>query len=145
MKNKNIIIILSEFIKFSKKIYYKNNLEKVLQINDTYFKNIYYKIKRNIKNLNIEDIYEYSKVLNNGENFCRNISLKMIISKEKKLIEHKCIIFFSDFDIKRLSSSEHILIDGTFIYPIGFMQNYYNYVFLCNYRKNDTWYIYFNE
>ena len=30
--------------------------------------------------------------------------------------------FFTDFDIKRLASSEHLLIDGTFIYPLGFMQ-----------------------
>ena len=83
---------------------------------------MYYKVKRNLKNLNLEDIYEYSKVLNNGQNFCRNISLKMIISKEKKLIQNNCIVFFTDFDIKRLSSSEHILIDGTFRYPIGYMQ-----------------------
>ena len=48
--------------------------------------NLYYKIKRNLKNFNLEDlvkIYGYSKILNNGENFYRNISLKMIISKEK--------------------------------------------------------------
>ena len=95
MWNKDIIITLIEFIKFSKKIYYKNNLEIS---NKWYiFKNLYYKIKRNLKNLNLEDIYEYSKILNNGENFCRNISLKMIISNEKKLIEHKCIYIFYGF------------------------------------------------
>ena len=46
----------------------------------------------------------------------------MIISNDKKIIEHKPIIFFTDFDIKRLASSEHLLIYGIFIYPIGFMQ-----------------------
>ena len=46
----------------------------------------------------------------------------MLISKDKKLIEHKLIIFFTDLDIKRFASSEHILIDGTFIYPIGYIQ-----------------------
>ena len=107
MWNKDIIITLIEFIKFSKKIYYKNNSDKIFHINDKYFKNLYYKIKTNLKNFNLEDlvdIYEYSKILNNGENFYRNISLKMIISKEKKLIKHKCIAFFTILDIKRLSS-----------------------------------------
>jgi hypothetical protein len=32
------------------------------------------------------------------------------------------MIFFSDFDIKRLINSEHLLVDRTFIFPIGFMQ-----------------------
>ena len=32
------------------------------------------------------------------------------------------MIFFSDFDIKRLIKSEHLLIDGTFVKPIGFLQ-----------------------
>ena len=32
------------------------------------------------------------------------------------------MIFFSDFDIKRLINSEHLLLDGTFIFPIGYMQ-----------------------
>ena len=85
-------------------------------------KNLYYKIKKPINQFNLEDIYEYSKRINNDEYFCRYISLKMLISKDKKLIEHKSIIFFTDFDIKRFASSEHILIDGTFIYPIGYMQ-----------------------
>ena len=32
------------------------------------------------------------------------------------------MIFFSDFDIKRLIKNEHLLIDGTFVKPIGFLQ-----------------------
>ena len=32
------------------------------------------------------------------------------------------MMFFSDFDIKRLAFSKHLLIDGTFIYPTGFLQ-----------------------
>ena len=48
--------------------------------------------------------------------------MKQIISKDYKKLEHKIIIFFSDFDIKLLIISKHLLIDGTFIYPEGFMQ-----------------------
>ena len=97
-------------------------LNNNFHLNDIYFKNLYYKIKKSLNQFNLEDIYEYSKRINNDEYFCRYISLKMLISKDKKLIEHKSIIFFTDFDIKRFTSSEHILIDGTFIYPIGYMQ-----------------------
>ena len=32
------------------------------------------------------------------------------------------MIFFSDFDFKRMFVSEHILVDGTFVYPSGFIQ-----------------------
>ena len=71
--------------------------------------------------LNLEDIYDYSKFSNNS-NFCRCVTVKQLVTKNKKTIDHKAIIFFSDFDIKRFINSEHILLDGTFIYPIGFMQ-----------------------
>ena len=33
-----------------------------------------------------------------------------------------CPKYMTDFDIKRLINSEHLLIDGTFIYPNGYMQ-----------------------
>ena len=69
----------------------------------------------------MEDIYEYSK-LNKDKNFCRAITIKQLITKDKKTIDHKSLLFFSDFDIKRLINSEHILLDGTFIYPIDYMQ-----------------------
>ena len=58
----------------------------------------------------------------NGEYFCRYIGYKILISKEKKIIENKSFIFFTDFDIKRLIASEHLLIDGTFVYPMHYMQ-----------------------
>ena len=42
--------------------------------------------------------------------------IKQLISKDNKIIDHKAIIFFFDFDIKRLIVSEHLYIDGTFFY-----------------------------
>ena len=50
------------------------------------------------------------------------IVIKQLVTKEKKTIDHKAILFFTDFDIKRFIISEHILLDGTFIFPEGFMQ-----------------------
>ena len=32
------------------------------------------------------------------------------------------LVFFSDYDIRRLIASEHVLIDGTFSFPKGFSQ-----------------------
>ena len=121
-KYKNIFLTCTEFIKFSKKFYYSNRLNKKFDIKETMFKNLYYKIKRNLNQLNLEDIFEYAKKLSNGEYFCRYIGYKILISKEKKIIENKSFIFFTDFDIKRLIASEHLLIDGTFVYPMDYMQ-----------------------
>ena len=42
--------------------------------------------------------------------------------EKKEILEHKHMIFFSDFDFKRVFSSEHILIDATYIFPVGFKQ-----------------------
>ena len=60
-------------------------------------------------NLNLEDVYDYSK-LSNNRNFCRYVTVKQLVTKNKKTIDHKAIIFFSDFDIKRFINNEHILL-----------------------------------
>ena len=48
--------------------------------------------------------------------------LQIIDIKRQKIIENKSFIFFRDFDKKRIISSEHLLIDGTFIYQKNYMQ-----------------------
>ena len=49
----------------------------------------------------------------------------MSISKEKKLIEHKCIIFFNYFNIKRLPSHKDF--------------NCWNfYLYFCIYMRTNT-------
>ena len=130
--NKKLNIECKDFIKYNKNFYINNNLNKYFKIDDIYLKNCYYKIKKQLYPTNIENVYDYSKVLYNDENFCRYITFKQLISKNNKSIEHKAILLFTDFDIKRFVSSEHILIDGTFIYPEGYMQTiilmYYDYI-----------------
>ena len=120
--NKNNKITCKDFISYGKNIYNNNNnLENKFTIDDVYLKNIYYKIRKNLLHLNLEDVYDYSK-LNNSSNFCRCVTVKQLVTKNKKTIDHKAIIFFSDFYIKRFINNEYILLDGTFIYPTGFMQ-----------------------
>lgn len=115
-------LTVKDFIKYGKAYYLKNKLNKYFTVDNIFFKNAYYRITKKYFTLDLDSIIEYTKRINNDEYLCRNISVKQLINKEKKLIEHKGIIFFSDFDIKRLINSEHLLIDGTFIYPNGYMQ-----------------------
>ena len=63
------------------------------EIKETMFKNIYYKIKRNLDQLNFEGVYEYAKKLSNGEYFCQYIGCKLLISKEKKWLKIKVLYF----------------------------------------------------
>ena len=69
-----------------------------------------------------ENLYEYYKKLDNDEYFCRKILIKLLITKDNKIIDHKTLIFFTDFDIKRLIVSEYLLIDVTFVYPFNYMK-----------------------
>ena len=134
--NQQFNIQCRDFIKYGKLLYHKNknNFDDFFKINDTFLKNTYYNLLKKLYDLNLENLYEYSKILENGENFCRTIIIKQLISKELKMIEHKAIIFFSDFDIKRLLVSEHLLIDGTFVYPHNYSQTiiimYYDIIIL---------------
>ena len=90
-------------------------------------------------------MFEYAKKLSNDEYFYRYVAIKQIITQDKKIFIHKSIIFFSDFDIKRLAFSKHLLIDGKFIFPRFHANHYYN-VLLWNYKKKRSqWVDYFNQ
>ena len=115
-------IKLKDFQKYGNEYYINKKLNEKFVIDNIFLKNAYYRITNKYFNLELEGIYDYCNKIKNNQNFCRNISLKQIINKEKKVIDHKAIIFFTDFDIKRLINSEHLLLDGTFIYPKGFIQ-----------------------
>ena len=56
IKNKNIIC--KDFISYDNKINKYNNLGGHFLINNVYLKNVYYKIKKNILYINLEDIYD---------------------------------------------------------------------------------------
>ena len=120
--NKELKIDCQSFIKYGLKFYNNNNLKEIFKIDKIYLKNIYYRIIKKYYQLNLENIYEYAEKLPNEENFCRSVTIKQLIGKDKKIINQKAIIFFSDFDIKKLSFSKHLLLDGTFIFPSGFSQ-----------------------
>ena len=98
--NKGIKIDCQTFIKIGLKFYEQNNLKEIFKIDKIYLKNLYYRIIKKYYQLNLENIYDYDEKLPSDENFCRNVSIKQLITKDKKTIDYKGIIFFSDFDIK---------------------------------------------
>ena len=120
--NKNIAMNYNSFIKYAKTLYIEKRLKEKFTCDNVYLKNLYYRIFRKYYQLNLENVYDYSEKISNNENFCRYVTIKQLVSKDNKMITHKAIIFFSDFDINRLSYSKHLLIDGTFIFPKGFIQ-----------------------
>lgn len=70
--NKISKISCKKFIEFSLNYYNKHNLKKIFNIDIIYLKNTYYKKK--ICLLSIEQIYEFSKIIKNNQNFCSNFN-----------------------------------------------------------------------
>lgn len=67
-------------------------------------------------------MFIYANKLQNDEIFARSNISTIILTNENKKLEHKHMIFISDYDIRRFIVSEHILIDGTFSFPKGYCQ-----------------------
>ena len=70
----------------------------------------------------LDEIFEYSKNVEDLGYFCRNISKCLLLDNNGEIIEHSHIIFFTEIMIKRIIISENLLIDGTFTYPKSFYQ-----------------------
>ena len=83
-------------------------------------KYIYSKFKKLIFPETLEEIFEYSKNVENLGYFSRNISKCVLLDNTGNIIEHSYIIFFTEIMIKRIIISENLLIDGTFTYPKSF-------------------------
>ena len=82
--NKEIKIDCQTFIKYGLKFYEQNNLKEIFKIDKIYLKNLYYRIIKKYYQLNLENIYDYAEKLPNDENFCRNVTIKQLITKDKK-------------------------------------------------------------
>ena len=87
---------------------------------ETHLKNYHQKIKKEINSNNLSEIYDYCKNLKNFDNLCKDYEERILINNDYKTFSLRYMIFYSDFDFKRMFASEHILVDGTFIYPNGF-------------------------
>jgi len=119
--NKNNKLSLKKFIQYGESLVDQIKI-KNFSIKDYYFKNTYYKIIKNLFPINSDDMYKYANKLPNNEDFARSYFNTIILTNDNKKLEHKHMIFFSDYDIKRFIASENILLDGTFSYPKGYEQ-----------------------
>ena len=111
-----------DFVNYGNKLYKKTNCKNYFELPETHLKNFHQKIKKEINPFNLSEIYEYCKNLKNFDNLCWDYEEKILINKEFKTFSHKHMIFYSDFDFKRIFVSEHILVDGTFVYPSDLTQ-----------------------
>ena len=106
INNKNNKINVKKFSIYGESLYNKYTVIG-LKKPDKYFKSLYYELVKNLFPQKSEQIFNYSTLLSNGEDFVRSSITTQIIMNKKSFI-HKHMIFYSDFDIKRFIQSKHI-------------------------------------
>jgi len=98
-------------------------------LQETHLKNLY---KNELNPYSISDIFEYSKEIADFGEFYLGFEEKILFKDNKGKILKRHIIFYSNFDFKRLYVSKHISIDWTYIFHKGFNQTkiilYYEYI-----------------
>ena len=118
--NVNPMITYPDFVKESYKIYNNNNC--TFDIKEHTFSNIYYNWRKT-SNLHNKFCIFTNLYTNNNELFMRDYALTCLYStKGTNMFYHEHIIFISNYFIKKISQAEHFYIDGTFVYPKGFVQ-----------------------
>lgn len=131
-KKNNTRIRQCEYVKLGTKLYEKAGCKKYFKLPETHIKNLYAKHRNELNPYNMSDIFEYSKEIANLGDFCRGYEEKIIFKDNKEKFLHRHMIFYSNFDFKRLYVSKNISIDGTYIFPKGFNQTiiilYYDYI-----------------
>ena len=83
---------------------------------------MFYKYKIKCFPSSLEYIYGYCNQNDNLGILCRDISIKYILDWYKKSDNYNHVIFFSEENVKRLIASQHLFLDCTFAYPMGFYQ-----------------------
>ena len=117
-KKRDILSNLKNFQRTFKKLYDKNNIK----IKENHFKYIFTKYKKICFPETLDEIYNYSNYFEDIGYFCRSISKSQLLNNKGEIIDHSHIILFTESIMKRLITSENILIDGTFTYPKDFYQ-----------------------
>lgn len=95
---------------------------KKFKIAEYYLKNLFQKFKNSLLPKNLSEISNYVNSFEDIGPIARSYELKLIANKNNECLEHKHIIFFIDYHCKWLFSSNHILIDCTYIFPMGYAQ-----------------------
>ena len=87
-----------------------------------HLKNLYYKFVNFFLSRSLSDINKYANSFEEIGQIARAYEVKTIVNEERKYLEHKHIIFYTEYHFKRLFSSDNILMDCTYVYPLGFSQ-----------------------
>ena len=119
--NKSNNLNLSNFIKYGN-LLIKYKTLKNFTIKEYTLQNLYYKLLNNLFPNNSDELFKYAKNLPNGEDFIRSCINTYIYTNKNKKINHKHLLFFSDYDAKRIIASENFLIDCTFSFPVGYKE-----------------------
>ena len=118
--NTHPIITVRDFIKKGFKLYDKSSCK--FNVENYTFKNIYYTWRKNSLSFNKYSALEYPNTKENTP-FLRDYSyITLYNASGKSLFIHEHFIFISNYFIKKLNQAEHLYIDGTFIFPPGFIQ-----------------------
>ena len=113
------LLIFILFVNYGN-LYNKTNCKKYFDLPNTNLKKLYLTIKNELNPINLSDIYTYSKEVNNLDEFCRGYEEKILIDEHNGKFNRKHMIFFPNFDFKRLFRTKHILLDGKYLFPKGF-------------------------
>ena len=122
LENKEKLIKPKHFIEYGNKIYKKYKMFKKFKMAEYHLKNLYQKFKISLLPKNLSEIYNYANSFEDIGPIARSYEVKIITNENNERLEHKHIIFFIDYHFKRIFSSKHILIDCTFIFPLGYIQ-----------------------
>ena len=118
--NTHPIITVRDFIKKGFKLYDKSSCK--FNVENYTFKNIYYTWRKNSLSFNKYSALEYPNTKENTP-FLRDYSyITLYNASGKSQFIHEHFIFISNYFIKKLIQAEHLYIDGTFIFPPGFIQ-----------------------
>ena len=118
--NNQPMISICDFIKKGYKIYSKNKCN--FNIERHTFKNIYYSWRKN--SMSFTKYSALQNPLTNDKNtFLKDYYYTYVYNKSGKTqYLHEHMIFISNYFINKMAKAEHIYIDGTFLYPPGFIQ-----------------------
>ena len=116
----NPLVNYKTFKQKADKLYYK--IKCVFEIKKNTYKNIYNTWKNSAKVFTKYSVLE-SPLTKDNTPYLRDYSYTLIYnSNGKSQFIHEHMIFISNFFIRKLQSSTHWYVDGTFVYPNEFSQ-----------------------
>ena len=135
-----------------KELYNKSDYD--FELSENFYSNLYYNWRKSSYVFTKFSVFDNQLTLGKQQ-FLRDYFMTMIYNRNNKsMFPDDYIIYKSDYFIKKLYSSSHWYIDGTFIYPNGFrwlivilyydeiLQKRFPGLFTLINNKNENGYIY---